>query len=362
MIIKKVELKHLRIPLKKTFKTALRTVSVSDNMVVLIHTDDGRIGYGEAPPTKAITGDTNESTIAAIEGNIADRIMGYCIDDIDRILTDINVATANDTSAKAAIDMAIYDLYSQNRNLPLYKVLGGTNNRVETDMTISINNIEEMKKDALDALNDGFTTLKLKVGGKIEDDKKRIAAIRDLVGPQIKIRLDANQGWEVDDAIALIKYIEDKDLDIELVEQPVKANDLEGMKKVTNSVQTQIMADESLFSLEDAEKIIQMGAANSLNIKLMKSGGIYNALKIISIAEIHGVECMIGSMVESKIGLTAAAHLAASKKNITKVDLDAAIMMAEDPIVGGFEKDIPFFTLPDKPGLGIERVIGLEQI
>ena len=150
--------------------------------------------------------------------------------------------------------------------------------------------------------------------------------------------------------------------DIELVEQPVKARDFEGMKKVKDNVNTIIMADESCFSPEDARKLLEMKAADVLNIKLMKCGGIYKALQIIEIAEEFGVECMLGCMVESKISLTAAAHLAAAKKTITRVDLDAAILLKEDPVIGGFNKDIPWFSLSDAPGLGITDVIGMKEI
>jgi L-alanine-DL-glutamate epimerase-like enolase superfamily enzyme len=146
------------------------------------------------------------------------------------------------------------------------------------------------------------------------------------------------------------------------VEQPVKARDFEGMKKVKDSVNTIIMADESCFSPEDARRLLEMKAADVLNIKLMKCGGIYKALQIIEIAEEFGVECMLGCMVESKISLTAAAHLAAAKKTITRVDLDAAILLKEDPVIGGFNKDIPWFSLSDAPGLGITDVIGMKEI
>ena len=246
--------------------------------------------------------------------------------------------------------------------MPLYKYLGGYRNKVETDITISINEPEEMEADAVSACRKGFSALKLKVGIDAEKDVERVRRIRNAVGDRMKIRLDANQGWEVDEAIRTIRKIEDMGLDIELVEQPVKARDFEGMKKVKDNVNTVIMADESLFSPQDALKLLQMQAADLLNIKLMKCGGIYNALRITAIAETYGVECMLGSMLESKISLTAAAHLAAAKRIITRVDLDAAILLAEDPVSGGFHKEVPWFYLDESPGLGITDVIGMKDI
>lgn len=362
MRIDKIELKHISIPLKKTFKTALRTVDSAENTVVLIHTDDGLTGFGEAPPTKAITGEDNESIRAAINEYIIPALTGQDMSDMDVLQQKLHGAVSGNNSAKAAVDMALYDLYTRQLGKPLYQYLGGYRNKVETDITISINEPEEMEADAAAAAEQGFSALKLKVGIDAGKDVQRVKCIRNAVGKDMKIRLDANQGWEVDEAIRTIRTLEDLDLDIELVEQPVKARDFAGLKKVKDNVNTIIMADESMFTAQDARELLEMQAADLLNIKLMKCGGIYKALQIVEIAEEYGVECMLGSMVESKISLTAAAHLAAAKKIITRVDLDAAILLKEDPVIGGFHKNIPWFSLDDSPGLGITDVIGMKEI
>lgn len=361
MKIQSIELKHLSIPLKKTFRTALRCVDSAENTVVLVKTDDGNIGYGEAPPTEVITGDTNESIIAAVK-LMEKSLLGLDIDHLERVMEVINSSCVNSTSAKAAVDMAVYDLMAKDCGKPLYKFLGGYRDSVETDLTISINEPDEMCEDAINAKEQGFNVLKLKVGIDFEKDIQRVLAIRKAVGNQIKLRLDANQGWTPKEAVRVIRSLEDRGMNIELVEQPVKASDFKGMKYVTDNVSTPIMADESLFSPEDALLLLQMKAADLLNIKLMKCGGIYNALKINAIAESYGIECMLGSMIESKISLTAATHLAAAKKNITRVDLDAAILLAEDPVLGGFRKQIPFFYPGDAPGLGITGVHHLKDL
>lgn len=362
MRIDKIELKHISIPLKKTFKTALRTVDSAENTVVLVHTDDGLTGFGEAPPTKAITGEDNESIRAAINEYIIPALTGQDMSDMDVLQQKLHGAVSGNNSAKAAVDMALYDLYTRQLGKPLYQYLGGYRNKVETDITISINEPEEMEADAAAAAEQGFSALKLKVGIDAGKDVQRVKCIRNAVGKDMKIRLDANQGWEVDEAIRTIRTLEDLDLDIELVEQPVKARDFAGLKKVKDNVNTIIMADESMFTAQDARELLEMQAADLLNIKLMKCGGIYKALQIVEIAEEYGVECMLGSMVESKISLTAAAHLAAAKKSITRVDLDAAILLKEDPVIGGFYKNIPWFSLDDSPGLGITDVIGMKKI
>lgn len=362
MKIEDVQLKRIDIPLKKPFKTALRTVSLAENIVVMIKADDGTIGFGAAPPTKAITGDTVESIVAAIRDHIAPAIIGMDVENIDGVMTAIQMAVPGNTSPKAACDMAVYDLVGKHYKIPLYKFFGGYRTKLETDLTISLNSPEEMSADALDAVAQGFDALKLKVGIDSALDLERVQRIREAVGYDIKLRLDANQGWEPDEAITVINKLDRMGMDIEFVEQPVKARDFAGLKKVHDNVDTLIMADESVFSPMDAMELLQMKAVDLLNIKLMKCGGLYNAVKIADIAECYGVECMLGCMVESKVGLAAAAHLAAAKKNITRVDLDAAILLAEDPVMGGYRKDIPVFEVLDEPGLGITGIEGLKEI
>lgn len=362
MKIESVELKRVSIPLKKPFKTALRRVDTAENIIVVMTADDGTRGYGEAPPTAAITGDTNETIISAIKEFIAPAITGLDIENLDEVMYRLQHSVDGNTSPKAACDMAVYDLWSKHYGQPLYKLLGGYRKDLETDLTISINEPEEMKRDALAAIGQGFHALKLKVGIDSDLDIERVRTIREAAGPDIKLRLDANQGWTSEEAIRTIRRFEDLGLDIEFVEQPVKARDFAGMKKVHDNVSTRIMADESMFSPADAIELLHMEAVDLINIKLMKCAGIHNALKIAGIAETYGVECMLGCMIESKVSLTAAAHLAAAKKNITRVDLDAAILLAEDPVQGGFKKEIPHFFVTDAPGLGIAGIEGLMEL
>jgi len=239
----------------------------------------------------------------------------------------------------------------------LYKILGGYRNEITTDITISVNEIDVMVKDSIKAVNEGFNILKIKVGKEGEQDIQRIAEIRKAVGKNVSLRVDANQGWTSKQAVKIISAFEDKDLNIDLVEQPVKYWDLEGMKYVTKNTYTKILADESVFSPHDAVKIIQERAADLINIKLMKTGGIYNALKICDIAEVCGVECMIGCMLESKISVSAAANLGAARKIITMVDLDGPALCKIDPISGG-----PIFSgssikMSGKVGIGFDGIV-----
>lgn len=357
MIIKNIEVSEILVPLVTPFKTALRTVEAVNDIVVKITLNTGEIGYGEAAPTAVITGETKESIKSAILNYIKPSIIGMEIDNLESIMEKLNSCILKNTSAKAAVDMAIYDLYAKKLNSPLYKILGGYRNEITTDITISVNEIDQMVQDSIKAVNEGFNILKIKVGIDGKKDIERITKIRKAVGKNVSLRVDANQGWTSKEAVKIISALEDKDLNIELVEQPVKYWDLEGMKYVTQNTYTKILADESVFSAQDAVKIIQERAADLINIKLMKTGGIYNALKICDIAEVYGVECMIGCMLESKISVSAAAHLGAARKIITMVDLDGPALCKIDPISGG-----PIFCgsnikMSDKVGIGFDAIV-----
>jgi L-alanine-DL-glutamate epimerase-like enolase superfamily enzyme len=357
MKITEIETFCVAIPLIKPFKTALRTVTVAESVFVKVTCENGIIGWGEAPPTVVITGDSMSSIETAIHSVIKSRLIGKNLTNYEDIFQEINTCIAGNTSPKAAVDMAVYDCLGQLGNMPLYQFLGGFRNKLSTDFTVSVNSPKEMGEDAVSYMQQGFDVLKVKVGkDDLATDLERIHEIRNRVGKEPVIRLDANQGWTVKQAITAIRSMEDAGLNIELVEQPIKAWDLQGLKQVTDAVDTLIMADESVFSPKQAFEVLQTRSVDLLNIKLMKAGGIYQAQKINAIAETCGVECMVGSMIETRLGITAAAHFAASSKNITRFDLDAPLMLAKDVVTGGISYNGPYITLPDHPGLGVTSI------
>ena len=356
MIIKDIVIGHMSVPLKKPFKTAIRSVNSVDDVIIKIITDTGNIGFGSAASTALVTGDTTESIEGAIKSYIKKAIVGMDIENLEGILLKLNSCIVRNTSAKAAVDIALYDLYGQLYKAPLYKLLGGCRNKLETDITISVNSPEEMTRDSIEAVKLGYKTLKIKVGKDSKLDIERMKAIRKAVGYDVKLRIDANQGWEPKEAVRTLRKIEDAAVDIELVEQPVIASNLEGLKLVTDNVDTPVMADESVFSPKDAAKVMEMRASDLINIKLMKTGGIYNALKICSLAEVYGMECMLGCMLEGKVSVTAAVHLAAAKSVITKIDLDGPLLCSRDDVVGGSIYNNSKITLSEKSGLGIEKI------
>lgn len=363
MKITDIKIGHISVPLRTPFKTALRTVNNVEDIIIKIETDTGHVGYGEVPPTGVITGDTTGGIIGAIESHIKKALIGMGIGNMEEIMETLDNSVVGNTSAKAGIDIAIYDLYGQLYNAPVYKLLGGYRKEITTDITISVNDPEEMARDSIDAIKRGYKTLKIKVGSdEASKDIERMKAIRDAIGYDVGLRIDANQGWNHKEAIYTLRKMEDAGLDIELVEQPVPGYDLEGLKLVTDNVNIPVMADESVFSPRDAMKIMEMRAADYINIKLMKTGGIHNALKICNIAEVYGMECMIGCMLEAKISVNAAVHLAAAKKIITKIDLDGPSLCSEDPVDGGSVFNEAKITVNDEPGFGIKKIHGVKYI
>lgn len=359
MKITNIHLGRLSVPLKKPFKTALRTALEVTTNVVVVETDQGLRGYGEAPPTAVITGDTNGAIRGAVEERLRPLLTGRDAGDLNGLLDTVDTALVGNSSAKAAADIALHDLWGKIMNKPLYALLGGTARTVETDYTISVNDPETMVRDSLEAVEEGYSALKIKVGTDSALDMVRLREIRSAVGKDVLLRADANQGWTAKDAVRIIRFYEDEGLDIELIEQPVPAHDFEGLKHVTDSVDTLILADEAVFSPRDAFEILSMRAADLINIKLMKTGGIRNALAICAMARSCGVECMIGAMMETKISVTAAAHLASAMPVIVMADLDPPILCSSDPVEGGAVYSGPSITLTEGPGLGISQIQGL---
>lgn len=352
MQITKITVKTIAVPLRVPFKTALRTVQHIENIVVYVHTSTAHIGIGEAAPTAVITGETIASMTYAIEQVISPAIVGMEIDNMAAMMEKLASCIYGNTSAKAAVDMALYDLFAKHYNAPLYKLLGGYRTTLTTDLTISVNETAQMVDDSRRAVERGFTTLKVKVGKEAALDVERIKAIRQAVGTSITLLVDANQGWTAKQAVRIIGTLEDAGTNIELVEQPVHYADLKGMQYVTKHTLTPILADESVFSPKDAFTIIENRAADLINIKLMKAGGIYQAQKICHIAEVHNIACMVGCMLETKISVSAAAHFAAANANVKYIDLDGPSLCAQDPIAGGPRFEQQYIHMPQTAGLG----------
>jgi len=363
MKITDIRLGMLSVPLKTPFKTAVRAVKEIEDVVVMVETDTGNIGYGSAPATAVITGDTHGSIIEAISKLMSPALLGRNISDLNNLVNTVQNSMVRNFSAKAAMEIAIYDLYGQLYDAPLYQLLGGGDNVITTDITISVDHIDKMVEDTLSAIDQGFETLKIKVGTDPAVDLERIKAIYAAVNGRALIRLDANQGWTPKQTVSVMRALENSGVRLELLEQPVRGDDTEGMKYVTERITTPVMADESAFGPKEAIDLIRMRAADIINIKLMKAGGISNAIKVADIAGLYGASCMIGCMLESSIGVAAAAHIAVAKSSvITKVDLDAPALGKYDPVSSGVIFNNSEIRVTDLPGLGISKVDNLTML
>ena len=204
MKITQVRLGRISTPLRVPFKTALRTVNSVEDVIVELHTDTGAVGYGEAPPTGVITGDTTGAILGAIQDHIAPALLGRDLDEFEDLTAAVQKALVHNTSAKAAVDMALWDLLGQKYSAPVYRMLGGARRNIVTDITISVNPPEEMARDARTAVQRGYDCLKVKVGKEPEKDIARLSAIRGAVPKETCIRIDANQGWTPKEAVRIL--------------------------------------------------------------------------------------------------------------------------------------------------------------
>ena len=352
--IETVTTTRLTTPLHTPFVTALRRTTTTDTVVVRVVDSDGVTGWGEAPQVWQVTGESLAGAQACVDGPLAAVVVGRDPDDLAGLCRSVAGAVAANHGAKAAVDVALHDLVARRRGVSLPVLLGGTTLRVPTDVTLAAGDAEALAGTARARVADGFPVLKMKVGTDAATDVGRVRAVRAAVGPDTRIRLDANQGWTPRDAVRVISALEDAGLDVELVEQPVPAADLDGMAWVTDRVGTPVMADESVYGVRDLVEVIRRRSADLVNVKLAKCGGLRVAGTLLELARAQGMGTIVGSMMETHIGVAAAASLVAAHGTSAVSDLDAAWWATASPVVGGMTYDGATVVLPDAPGLGIE--------
>ena len=350
--IRTIEIYKLYIPLKEPFVISLGPINDVQNIVVIIRTGDGCVGYGECSPYISINGESIDTCFIVgqyfakvlKEKNAVD--IAACMEIMDRTIY-------GNSSIKSAFDMALYDIAAQHAGVPIYQFLGGKKNKVlETDMTVSIGDPGKMKSDAAKFKQQGFPAIKVKLGETKEKDLARIKAIREAIGPDLPLRIDANQGWKTADyAIGVLQAL--GDYNIEHCEEPILRHNFMDLGRVSDASPIPIMADESCGDDHDAERLIQLKACRMFNIKLGKSSGFYKGLKIAALGAAANMEMQVGGFMESRLGMTAAAHLALSNDHIHHCDFDTPLMFTEDPVIGGIKYlDKGVIDLPDVPGLG----------
>jgi len=334
------------------FIIATGTMDYAQNTLIKIYTDSGLIGYGECSAFPMIVGETQD-TCLVLARDFAKLWKNKDSLALDERLSELHAYVANNNTIKSAFDMALYDLAAKNEGEPLYKFLKGKAKPIVTDITVGIDTPKAMATKALDFKNKGATNLKIKLGKAPADDICRIKTIRDAIGMEIPIRLDANQGWTFAEAVTVLNALADEH--IQFCEQPMRVYNDHLLPQLRYETSIPIMADESCYHHQDAERLINQGACDAINIKLAKAGGIHEALKIHHVAKQQRVPCMIGGMLESRLALTANVHLAYACEGVIYYDMDTCMIgHLEDPIRGGVIFDGYHISLNEAPGIGAE--------
>jgi len=352
--IHKIEIIPVEIPLKEPFVISKGALTHARNTIVKIYNTDGTYGTGECCPYRSIHGETQKGTIAFAE-DLAKVLIGKDPRDISSIVALMDKMIVGNASVKCAFDMALYDLVSKMDNLPLYAFLQGSRGKdIFTDNTVSLLSPEKMAEKACTFKEMGFPVLKVKLGGQpAVQDIERIYAIRKSVGEDLPLRIDANQGWNYFEAKKILDALED--MGIEHCEEPVRAGNLADQRRLVDTCKIPVMADETVFSHRDAIQVIKAGAADMFNIKLGKSGGLHNAMKIAAIAEAADMYCQVGSFSESRLGITALVHFDYAWGIIKFHDLDSPLMLADDPVLGGMTYSADWkVDITDDPGHGAD--------
>lgn len=351
MKVRDIDIFYFDIPLQQPFKISIGTMHGANDVLVRVETDAGLTGWGEACPFPPITGETQDTNVA-VARHLRDLLIGRDPLAVGAFIREAGRLINANPSIVAAFDMALYDIAGKAAGLPLFRLLGGERIAIETDITADLDTPERMAERARGFVAAGFRKIKVKVGQNPELDLARLMSIRKAVGEGCAISIDANQGWKVPQAIAALRDMEE--LRIDFVEQPVASWDIPGLQEVRRGSPIPVMADEAVFSPHDAIRLVRAEACDYFNIKLMKCGGVCNAIKIAHIAESANIPCMIGCMLETRLALTAAAHVMTAERNIVFADLDGHTSHALDAVIGGMKLEGGTITLPESPGLGVD--------
>jgi L-Ala-D/L-Glu epimerase len=339
-------------PMNFGIKTTYGSWASQPHVIVKLTTEEGISGFGESSPLGFFTGETAEMVKMVIDTILSRIILGRDPFDIESILEAMDHELPKNMSSKVAIDMALYDLMGKVLGVPAYRLLGGRcREKVFSATAVGIGNPDQMKEEAKNWVEKGFTTLKVKIGIDPRTDLQSIKAIREAVGDEIRIRVDANQGYSPSTAIQVGRSIEQ--YGIEYIEQPVPAWNIEGLAQVRRALPIPVMADESLYTLHDALRLIRAEAVDLFGIKMIKTGGLTRAKKIAHLAEAAGIECVVISPIETTLGTAAGAHWAMSVTNANRDhELVGPIFIQNDPFTGvQIEKNV--MAISEKPGLGV---------
>jgi L-alanine-DL-glutamate epimerase-like enolase superfamily enzyme len=342
----------VRFRLAEPYTIAYETVEEATNVFLRIRTDAGPVGFGCAAPDEVITGETAKTVESAIRDVVEPAIRGSDPLRIAMIMERLRQPLATHPSARAAVDMALHDILGKRANLPLWKLLGGYRDRIKTSITIGILPVAETVAQAKGWFRDGFRSIKIKGGADLDADVERLLTVRSELGPKLELRFDANQGFTVEQTLELVRRA--KKANLQLIEQPTPSGQPELMARISRQVPIPVMADESLMSLRDAFRLAKNDLVDMVNVKLMKVGGISEALHINAVSRAAGFEVMVGCMDESALAIAAGLHFALARPNVIYADLDGHIGLFKDPADGAVLLRDGYLHPTGRPGLGFD--------
>lgn len=354
-VIREIEVKVLELPLRKQWKIALYAAKTRPHAIVRVRTENGVTGFGEVSPSPAFMGETGYTAEVVIKKYLAPTLLGYAISDLEKIHATMESAIYGNYAAKSAIDIAVHDCIGKSLGIPLYKYLGGMVKKTcELSWVVGMQDIDGSVEEAKKFANEGYKVIKIKVGNSPEVDFQLVKSIREALGEQVEIRLDANQGYDYDTAYKVFSRLEQ--FNLESIEQPVRRWDIQGMKFLKQRLKTTIMADESVSSLHDVNTIMHEQAADTVNIKVGKVGGLHISKKIAAALEISGMQATAGSNLEVGIGSAASVHFVMSTPNLTIPNdmMIGGLLHEHDLITSGLDIVDGTVTCSDAPGLGVE--------
>ncbi len=352
MKITNIETWLQEMKLSEPYTIAYETVESAQNVFIRIETSNGITGFGCSAPDLKITGETPESVLKAIDETAKPFLLGVDPLRTAKVVERCKAGLKKQPAAIAGIDIAIHDILGKVCNLPLWKLLGGFRRSFKTSMTIGILPLNETVESARNWVRRGFTALKIKGGADVESDVERVHRVREAVGAKIELRFDANQGYSVNEALKFVERT--RKVKLELLEQPTAKGEPDFLGAVTQKVSLPVMADESLVDLRDAFRLARKGLADMVNVKLMKVGGIYEALLINGVARSAGLEVMVGCMDEAALSIAAGLHFALARPNVLYCDLDGHIGLQGDPSDGAVVLKEGILYPRNAPGLGFD--------
>jgi L-alanine-DL-glutamate epimerase-like enolase superfamily enzyme len=345
------------VELTRPYTIASRTITAVRLFFLQLVGTDGSTGLGSASPAEEVTGESEEACKAALAEDSLSWLAGRDVRHLGAMCRNAGERMAETPAARAAVDMALHDLFARHLQVPLVDLLGRCHDGLPTSITVGIKDTAEAVAEASEYLAQGFRCLKVKIGLSLEEDLERLRQLRSRYGAPIKIRVDANRGYTREETRKLLAAT--ASLDLELIEQPVATGAFAELRSMPEVQRRLIAADESLCDERDALALATPPAACGIfNIKLMKCGGVTPALAIARIAESAGLELMWGCNDESVISIAAALHAAFASPATRYLDLDGSFDLATDPAQGGFVLADGVLRLTDRPGLGVDLVAG----